>query len=435
MCPLGTRPQKAMKINLENLKDSQILLKIEVEAERVSAVLDGIYSDIQKRAYIPGFRVGKAPRDLLEAHYEKTAKDETLDRLVWECYREAVIQKKLDPVGYPVIEEVNFNKDMPLVFTIRVDVRPEFKLKNYKGIKVKEQAQGVTDEDLEKALKNLQESMAQYKNIEDRPIQMGDYIVCDYQCFADGKLVDKNDKLWLYISDQLQPKELLTSLLGTDKEVTKEVEVNHSKDYQHKELAGKQALYKITPRQIKVKILPEINDDLAKETGRFKDLEELKRNLGQGILKAKQDQNQRNLQNQIFDSLLKTHPFQVPYSLVERQTQRLIENAKLRLIYQGYKKEDLDKEDEQFKKAVYEDARMNVRLFFILEEIAKQEKIRVDDKDLEDRIELLAKNSKQDAAEVKKRLKEQNLLENLKEQMVQDEVVEFLLKEAEITQN
>lgn len=430
MCPLGTRPQKAMKINLENLKDSQLLLKIEVEAERVSAVLDGVYSDIQKRAHIPGFRVGKAPRDLLETHYENTAKDQTLDRLTWECYREAVTQKNLEPVGYPVIEEVNFNKGLPLVFTVRVEVKPEFKLKNYKGIKVKEEAQEVTDEDVEKALSNLQESMAQYKNIENRPIQMGDYIVGDYQCFTDGKLVDKNDKLWLYINDQLQPKELLTALLGTDKEVTKEVEVSHPKDYQHKELAGKKALYKITPRQIKVKILPEINDDLAKESGHFKDLEELKRHLGQGILKAKQEQSQRNLENQIFDNLLKTHPFEVPPSLVERQTQRLVENAKLRLIYQGYKKEDLDKEDEQLKKAVYEDARMNVRLFFILEEIARQEKIEVDDKDLEERIELLAKNTKQDAAEVKKKLNEQNLLENLREQMVQDKVVGFLLKEA-----
>lgn len=429
MSPWDPSP-KQMKINIENLKDSQILIKIEVEAERVSAVLDEVYGDIGKRAYIPGFRAGKAPRDLLETHYGKTAKDETVDRLAWECYREAVAQKNLDPVGYPIIEEVNFNKDMPLVFTARVDVRPEFRLKTYKGIKVKEGAQQVTDEDVDLALKNLQDSMAQYKNIEDRPIEMSDYIVCDYECYTEAKLVDKKDKLWLYISDQLQPKELLTPLLDTERGVTKEIEVTHPKDYQYKDLAGKKALYKITPRQIKVKILPEINDDLAKETGRFKDLEELKRHLREGILKAKIDQNQRNLENQIFDNLLKAHSFEVPHSLVEKQAQQLVENAKLRLVYQGYKKEDLDKEDEQLKKAVYENAKNNVRLFFILQEIAKEENIEVDDKDLEARIKLLARNSKEDPQELEKRLKEKDLLENLREQMLQDKAVEFLLKEA-----
>lgn len=419
-----------MKINLEKLKDSQVLVKIEVEPERVSTVLEGIYGDIQKKTRIPGFRAGKAPRDLLESHYGQTAKDEALQRLAWECYREAVIEKNLDPVGYPVIEQVRFDKDMPLFFSAKVDVRPEFKLRNYKGIKVKEEPEEVTDEDRDKAMKNLQESMAQYKDIEDRPIMMNDYAVCDYQCLADGKLVDKNDKLWLYISGQLQPKELLSALLNTAKDVTREVEVTHPKDYQNKQLAGKKAVYKLTPKEIKIKILPDINDDLARGTGHFKDLEELKKHLDQSLLKAKKDQNQHNLQNQIFDSLLKAHSFEVPQALIERQSQQLVENAKQRLAYQGYKKEDLDKEDEQLKKAVYEDAKKNVRLFFMLERIAKEEKIEVNDKDLGVRIELLAKNSNEDPAQARKKLEERGLIENLREQLVHDKVVEFLLREA-----
>ncbi|NQT91042.1 MAG: trigger factor [Candidatus Omnitrophica bacterium] len=419
-----------MKINIENLKDSQRLIKIEVEADKVSAILDDVYRDIGKTAHISGFRKGKAPKDLLESRYEETAKDETLKRLAWDCYHQAVKQEGLDPIGYPVIEDVNFSKGMPLTFTVKVDVKPEFKLRAYKGIKIKNESAEVTDEDMDKALKDLQESAAQHKNIEGRPLKKGDYAVCEYECFVEGKSVDKNDKLWLYISDQLQPKELLGALLGAEKDVTKEVEVTHPKDYQHKELAAKKGTYKITVREIKEKILPEINDDLAKGTGRFKSLAELKDALRKNLSDAKIQQKRRSQESQIFENLLKAHPFEVPVSLVERQAERLVEDAKLRLLYQGYKKEDLDKQDEQLKKAVADNARNNVQIFFILDKIARQEKIAAGEGELEAKIAEIAKSTKEDPAEVKKRLEERNLLDSLKEQIEGEKVTEFLLNES-----
>ena len=419
-----------MKVKIDNLKDSQKLIRIEVEPQRVNAVLDDVYKDIQKIARIPGFRVGKAPRDLIEVHYNKAAEDEAVSHLVWESYRQAVLEQKIESVEYPVIEEVNFKRGEPLKFTARVDVRPEFKLKAYKGIRIKQEPPEVTDEEVNNALKNVAESLAQYKDIESRPIAVGDYIVCDYECFVEAKLVDKNNKLWLYINEQLQPKELLSALVGANKDVTKEVEVTHPTDYQQKELAGKRAVYKITPKQIKQKIVPELTDDLAKDTGHFKNLEELKAHLRQRLLKTKQDQIRQGIENQIFDNLLKNHSFNIPLSVVERQTQRLIEDAKLRLMYQGYKKEDVDKQDEQLKKTLSENAKDHVRIFFILDEIAKQERIEVTDEELDEKIKAIAKNMNEELSVVSKRLEEKNLVESLRDQMVQDKVAEFLLREA-----
>jgi trigger factor len=419
-----------LKVKIEKLKDSQILLRIEVEPERVNKALDEVYSSIQKRAYIPGFRAGKAPRDLLEKHYGKTASDEMVERLAWECYREIVAEKGIDTVGYPLIDNVELKKDQPLVFTVRVDVRPEFKLRSYKGIKVKEQDVKVTDEDIDNALKNIQESMAQYKNLERKSVASGDYIVCDYECLADGKSVDKNDKLWLYISDQLQPKELQAALVGAEQDIAKEVEITHPEDYQYKKLAGKKALYKITPKQIKEKILPEINDDLARGTGKFKDLQELKSHLRESILNSKKNEARRNLENQIFDTLLKNHAFEVPNSVVERQAHRLIEDAKNKLMYQGYKKEDLEKEDENMRKMVDANARNSVRLFFVLEKIAKEENIEAEDKEIEEKIAQIARSTGEPPETVKKKISEEHLTENLREQIIQDKVVEFLVNEA-----
>jgi len=422
-----------MKIRVENQKDSQKLIRIEIEKDRVQSEFETVFGQIQKRATIPGFRQGKAPRDLVEKQYSQTARDEVVERLVRESYRQALAEHKISPVGYPFIEDVSFYIGRPFTFTAKVDVSPEFRLKNYKGIRVKEEPAEVTDKDEQNALKNVQESLAQYKNIQDRPIAKGDYIVCNYECIVGGKTVDKNDKLWLYISDDLQPKELFSCLVGAQRDVEKTIEVIHPRDYKNKELAGKQGLYKVTPNQIKVKILPELNDDLAKGTGQFKSLDDLKDRIRESLLKTKTQQARRNLESQVFDNLLKAHPFDIPQTLVEKQTQRLVEDAKTRLLYQGYKKEDIDNEHKHLEGAVQTKAKDDVKLFFILDKIAKEEKFEISESELEDRIQQIAKNANQPLEELRTKLSEGNRIESIKDQMIQDKVVDFLLREAKRT--
>ena len=419
-----------MKINIEDQKDAQKLIKVEVEAQRVDAALEDIYNGIQKTANIPGYRPGKAPRDMVKTHYNKAANEEVLNRLIWDCYREAITEKNINPVGYPVIVDVDFNEGKPLNFSVKVETRPAFKLKVYKGIKVKEKLYEASDEDVDNALKQMQESMAEYKNIKARPIAKGDYIVCDYECFSGGKQVDKKDKLWLYISDKLQPKELLALLLGAELGTTKETEVSYPKDYEYKELAGQSRLYKVTPKEIKEKILPEINDELAKSTGHFNDMSELKADLKKNILSQKKLESARDVENQIYKILLESHAFDVPASLVENQALRLVQETKQRLAQQGYKKEDLDTQDDKFKESVKGRALDNVRLFFIMQSIAQQEKIEVVESDIDKRVAEIASHTKEDQVKVRQRLKENNLLDSLKEQALHDKVSEFLIVQA-----
>jgi len=419
-----------VKINIEDQKDAQKLIKVEVEAQRVDAALEDIYNGIQKTANIPGYRPGKAPRDMVKTHYNKAANEEVLNRLIWDCYREAITEKNINPVGYPVIVDVDFNEGKPLNFSVKVETRPAFKLKVYKGIKVKEKLYEASDEDVNNALKQMQESMAEYKNIKARPIAKGDYIVCDYECFSGGKQVDKKDKLWLYISDKLQPKELLALLLGAELGTTKETEVSYPKDYEYKELAGQSRLYKVTPKEIKEKILPEINDELAKSTGHFNDMSELKADLKKNILSQKKLESARDVENQIYKILLESHAFDVPASLVENQALRLVQETKQRLAQQGYKKEDLDTQDDKLKESVKGRALDNVRLFFIMQSIAQQEKIEVVESDIDKRVAEIASHTKEDQVKVRQRLKENNLLDSLKEQALHDKVSEFLIVQA-----
>jgi len=419
-----------VKINIEDQKEAQKIIKVEVGPERVDAALEEIYSGIQKKANIRGYRPGKAPRDMVKKQYNKEANEEALNRLIWDCYREAVTEKSISPVGYPVIVDVKFNEGKPLIFSVRVEIQPEFKLKAYKGIKIKEKPYKVLDEDADNALKQMQESMAEYKNVETRPIAKGDYIVCSYECFSDGKLVDKKDKLWLYISDQLQPKELLALLVGAELGATKETEVSYPKDYEYKELAGQSRSYKVTPQEIKQKMLPAIDDELAKSTGHFKDLSELKIDLNKNILKQKKIESERDMESQIYKALLVAHTFDVPPSLVERQVQRLVEETKQRLMQQGYKKEDIGTQDDKLKESVKSRALDNVRLFFIMQKIAKQENIEVSESDIEQKIAEIAGYTKEDKTKVKDRIRDNNLLDNLEEQVLHDKVAEFLIAQA-----
>jgi trigger factor len=419
-----------VKIKIEDIKGSQKLIRIEVGPQRVEAALDKAYNGISKNARIPGFRPGKAPLDLLKAHYDKEANEDAINSLIWDCYRDAVIERDIKATGYPVISDVDFSKDKPLSFSVKVDVNPDFRLKQYKGIRTNEKSYDVTDDDIEKTVKQLQESMAEYKNIDPRPIKTGDYVVCFYECFENGKLVDKKDKLWLYISDKLQPKELLEVLLGAEINVLKEALASYPEDYEYKELAGKQRLYKVTPKQIKEKTLPAVDDDMAKAAGNFADLKALKEALKENILHSKKLESKRDLENQIYEYLLKAHVFDVPVSLVERQLSRLVEDAKQKLLYQGYKKEDLDKQDDTFKGTLQEQAVKNVRLFFIIDKIAKQESIQASPEDIEKQIKDISAHTKEDADKVKKRLEENKLTDSLKEQIIHDKVVEFLIKQA-----
>jgi trigger factor len=422
-----------VKITVEDIKPAQKQINIEVGTERVDAALDDVYSNIQKKAAVPGYRPGKAPRDLLESYYNKTANEEAVNRLIWDCYREAVDEKGISPAGYPVIVNVDFSRGKPLIFSVKVDVEPEFRLKQYRDIKAKKIPCEVKDDDIDKALKQLQESAAEYKDAGARFVEKDDYLVCNYECLEDGKLVDKNDKLWLYISDKLQPKELLNALLGAEINSTKEVDVSYPDNYEYKELAGRKRLYRIRVDEIKKKILPDIDEQFAKSTGSFTGLEQLKAALRENILHSKKLESERGLESQILKFLLDTHDFDVPVSLVENQVIRLLQDARQRLIYQGYKKEDLDRQEDKLKESVRGQASDNVRLFFIFNKIAKQEKIEVQPDEIESKISDIAAKAKEDINKIRQKIEDNNIYNSIKEQILHEKVVNFIMQQAKVS--
>ncbi|UCH12651.1 MAG: trigger factor [Candidatus Omnitrophota bacterium] len=421
-----------MKLKIEDKKNCQKLIKIEVESQKVKNALDEIYKSIGKDAQIPGFRKGKAPRDILQAHYRDKANDEAIRRLIWGVYRDVIKTNDIKPVSYPIIEDVKFNDDGPLNFAIKIDVKPVINLKSYIKIKVKKIPQEVSEEDINKALEAVRESSARFEPVEERPARIGDYVVCDYDCKISGKSIDSQKNAWLHVEENSDLQEITKALIGCSKGQIKEVTMALPKDYKQTEYAGKNGNYKITVNEIKQKILPQLDDELAKQVGEFENLEQLKERLKKELLIKKKQQQRSDMENQLFDFLLKVHQFDVPESTVQRQLQNLVDDAKARMAYQGYKKEEIESQENKLKQTLAINADRHVKIFFLLEAIAEKENIDITDEELNKQIEGMSRVAKQDAEKFRQDVKEKGLTDSIRKQLLHDKVIDFLLENAKI---
>ncbi len=423
-----------VKTKAKSIEECTTLFEIEVHKETVDKAFEEVYDDIVKVANIPGFRVGKAPKDLVKKHYEKDAREEVLKRIIPEAYRKAVEEHKIMPIGLPEITDVNFAGDKPLTFKAKVDTRPSFKLKNYKGIKVEKKKVKITDEDISKTLQSLGEINAKYADAEDRPVQMGDYVISDVECFADGKSVQKKrENLWLFIDkDSLVPG-LSEKIVGMKKLEEKDIEVSMPEKYPDKNIAGKLVTYHVKVREIKVRKLPELNDEFAKDIGKS-NMEELKKDISKELEARAKISADVEAENQLLGKLMDENLFSVPSSFVKRQMDFMVEDAKRRLEDKGFRKEELDKKDGEFREKFKNDAPRQVRLMFILDEIANAENVNVKDDDLETAYKSIGAQAGRTPQEVRDYYEKEDIVDNLKDKLREEKTIRFLLENAQITE-
>jgi len=422
-----------IRSKVKNIEDCSRQIDIEVSPEVVKRKFDEVYGEIQKVANIPGYRTGKAPRDILEKHHKKDAESEVLKDLVPEYYAKALGDNKLDPVELPKISEISLKKDGSLVFKAVVSVRPNVSLKDYKAIKIKKKKAAVEEEDVDKYLVALQDMNARYAVVQDRALESGDYIVCDLKCTVEEKCLDDKKNAWLSIDDKYLLKGLKEGLIGMKIGEQKVVEVTIPKDYPQKEYAEKKAVFDITLHQIKKKELLPLNDDFAKDMGEFKSLDELRENVKKDIAHKKEREAKLDMENQLLGALVRDNSgFSLPTSLVERQLEGLVEDAKARLSSRGFKKEDVNSKTDEFKSNLRQEAEKRVRLYFLLDEISRKEHITVSEEEVNSTLQAIAKQYNKTFDEIKHEYEERDLIDGLAEDLRETKVIDFLLKEAVI---
>lgn len=422
-----------VKYKAKSLEECTTLFEIEVSPQMISRAFDEVYSEIAKVANIPGFRVGKAPVDMVRLHYAKDARQEVLKRLIPEAYRQAVAQHSVDPVSFPEISDVVFEEDKPLTFKAKVDTRPKFKLKDYKGITVDRKKTAINDADVDKTIENLREVSAKYVPADDRPVRMGDYVVADLECFVDGKSAHKKrENLWLAIEKDSFIPGLADKMVGMKKSEERDIDAALPEKYPDKALAGKAARYHVLLKEVKERQLPAVDDAFAKEMGR-ENLEDLKKEILKELRTRAEAGAEAEVENGVLNKLIDGHSFKVPSGFVTRQLGLMVEDAKKRLESKGIKREDIDKRDAELKERFKPDAERQVKLLFILDAIADAEKIEASDEDLAEAYKSMAAQAEKTEDFVREYYEKEGLVDNLRDKIREGRTIRFLIDNAKIT--
>ncbi|MDD7023696.1 MAG: trigger factor [Oscillospiraceae bacterium] len=371
-----------MSVQVENLEKNMAKLTIEVSAEELEKALQAAYNKEKNKINIPGFRKGKVPRAMIEKMYgPEIFYDDAANTLIPDAYAKAADESGLEIVSQPKIDLVQIEKGKPFIFTAEVAVKPEVTLGEYKGVEVPKADLTVTDEDVAAEIDRERDKNARTITVEDRPVQSGDQAVIDFEGFVDGVAFEggKGESYPLTIGSNTFIPGFEDQLIGA--EVGKEVDVNvlFPAEYQEKSLAGKPALFKVTVKEIKVKELPELDDDFAQDVSEFDTLEEYKADVRKNLEAKKAEAAKTAKEDAVVDKIIENASMEIPDAMVETQTRQMMDDFANRMQQQGLSMEqyfqftgmDAEKLAEQMKPSALK--RIQTRL--VLEAIVKAENI------------------------------------------------------------
>jgi trigger factor len=424
-----------MKASVEEISSIKKKVSIEIPEDQVTQEVESFYKDLGKKAKIKGFRPGKVPRDILERYFKDYIKAEVIQKLIQDTYPQALSEANLQPVSPPVVDPGEFENGKPFQYSAVIEVKPDIKLEGYTGLKIEGKKEEVKDEDVGERLKALQNLHANLKAIsEARPIQAGDYVIIDYEASLDGKPLEGGKAIDFTVevgSGQFIPA-LEEKLIGLKSEEEKEIEVSFPEDYGYKKWAGKTISFHVKIKEIKEKILPPLDDEFAKDLGDYASFEELKAKLRGEIEKEKELGLERQLKDKVVDQLLEANPFEVPDSLVEEQAKAMVSDTKLRLAAQGVVLKNLGVSEEKLQEDYKAMAQKQVKTFLILDKIAGQEGITVTDDEADDRLREMSEKMHQKFDVMKRYYEKNGLLPEVKDGIIRDKTLNFLLEKANI---
>lgn len=411
-------------------------LKVEVPRENVEEELKKRLEELKGSLALPGFRKGKAPKGLIERQFSKQVQEDVRNSLLSNFYQQAIEQNKLEPIGEPEFDNIDFDTSKPLNFQVTFEVKPSFELEDYKGLQLKRKSGEVTPEELQSALSRVGLSRMQLVSVEGGEVLAQDQVLCDYRVEVEGKTISHEEEVALWVSGQrvgtLPVPDLTKLLVGAKAGETKEVKMNLGSKFQVAEYRNKEGTLRLSIKEIKRPTVPELNDALAKQMN-FPDLEKLKEAVQRQLEIEKKRWVEQDLQNQVFARLLEMAKFELPKDWIQRQTVERLYRYQLELLQKGVPLEDIEKEGGKLKDASEESVISDLKISLLLGYIADKEKVYATENDLEIKINELARSYGTTAAKIRRHLEKQGAPSALRHQIREDKVIKLLLKEANIT--
>jgi trigger factor len=429
-----------VNITVENLAPCKKLLRVEVDAKSVDEIFDAITKDYQKQAALPGFRPGKAPRDMVVKKYEADINDDARRKLIGENYRKAIDEKKISVIGQPDIEEIQFGRGQNLQFAATIETAPEFQLPEYKGISVKRETKSVADADVERALGLLAQQHVKFETVA-RELKMGDVAVVNYTGTCDGKPITETaptakglteqKNFWVDIAPQTFITGFAEQLIGAKAGDKKTVSVDFPADFVTKELQNKKGVYEVEIIEAKEKISPPIDDELAKKFG-AENLEKLRAGVRVDLENELQHSQRKSIRSQIISAILGGANFELPETAVAHETRNVVYNIVQENSKRGVPRELIENQKDQIYSAAASSAKERVRLAFLIQRIAEQEKISVTQEEVLQRAQQLAAMYQIPLEKFIKDLQKRNGVNELFDQIAHEKVLEFLEINAKI---
>ena len=397
-----------MSVQVETLEKSMAKLTIEVSAEEFETALDKAYKKNKNKISLPGFRKGKAPRAMIEkmygtgVFYEDAAND-----LIPGAYESAAKESELEIVAQPSIDVTQIEKGKPFIFTATVAVKPEVTLGDYKGIEVEKKNAEVTDEELQAEIDKVRESNSRMITVEDRAVQDGDITTIDFEGFVDGEPFEggKGEHYPLTIGSHSFIDNFEEQLIGKNIGEETEVNVTFPEQYQAEELQGKPAVFKVTIKEIKVKELPELDDDFAQDVSEFDTVDEYKEDLKKKLLENKEAALKREKEEDVVGKIIENATMEIPDPMVDTQVRQMVQEFSQRIQSQGLSLQQYMQftgmTPESLTNELQPQALKRIQSRLVLEAVVAAENIETSDEDLEKELEKMAEMYQMEADKLK----------------------------------
>ena len=426
-----------MKCKLEKTENAnEVKLELTVEAQKFSDAIQKVYFQSAKYFNIPGFRKGKAPMNIVEKYYGKEIfYEDAFNEVAPEVLEEAVKENNIEIVSRPDIDVTQIEKGKDLIFTAVFQTKPEVELGKYKGIEIPKIEYTVSDEDINHELGHMQEHNSRLISVEDRPVEKGDIAVIDFEGFVDGVAFEggKAENHELEIGSNTFIPGFEDQIIGMKIDEEKDINVKFPDEYFSKDLAGKDATFKVKLHEIKKKELPELDDEFAKDVSEFDTLEELKKSIKDKIEKDNEQKQKYETEDAVIKAVCENIKVDIPSGMIESETEDMLKNIETRLSYQGLKLDQylqiMGKTAEEVKKEYEPQAIEAVKSRLMLEAVVKAEKIEATEDEIVEKVKEMAKNYGKSDEEL---LNNENLRNYIKSGIETEKALDFLVKNAKM---
>ena len=424
-----------MDVAVENIGTLRRSMKIVLAKEYVSPKIAAAYKKIKNEVSIKGFRKGKVPQKVLEKSYGDRVKADLSEELIQETYFDALAQVKLDAVVHPDIKTFDFVDDGSFAYEAEIEIKPEFELKQYKGIEVEQAQISVTDEEIQKALLLTQREMAPLKVVEDAPSKEDDLVIIDFQGFHEGESMKQLAGLEypVDIGSGRNGKEFEDILIGLKKGEQVKRSVDFPVENANPVLAGKNIDFDITVKEVKERILASLDDDFAKDINEdFKTLDDLKSSISERIRKDKEKSMEGDITDKIVGKLIDAHDFELPARLVAYEINESVKEIENNLQNQGLSLEAAGMNRDEMAKHYKDVAEKRVKGDFIIKKIAEVEEIKLAEEDIQKGYSRIAQQYNMSVPEVQEYFKGRNNMLPFMNELLSEKVLNFVREEAKI---